>query len=397
MTATCIPFACSCERLWIVFLTGLSLISTTVFTTAAVNDISFLMVGNSFTNAHNLQEMIKTMLEEDLMLGRSVYAMRFRRPASRFADDIQDPALQSTISERTWTYVVLQEQSQIPAFWDTRFQYDFNLSVNATKTMNEWITRAGSETILMLTWGRRTSDWAWYPDMFPDFMSMQTKVTAGYETYQRETSTSERPVRIAPAGLAFEHIYRSVPGNASADGTDFSRLYEEDGTHPSIEGSYLVACVVYATMTGRDPRQLSQGNGPSEVSETRRQALREVAYQTVQDYNQHNEWNREFWKLHPPDSKNTPDNPSHNNEVPNPAPNKPYVPEDNNTDTASSSHGTALWMMVALVAALASVFYVRRQKRLILPRNRRAEYSDIAGLNSDFELVDVPTNNDTSI
>jgi len=349
------------------------------------------MVGNSFTNAHNLQEMIKTMLEEDLMLGRSVYAMRFRRPASRFADDIQDPALQSTIAERTWTYVVLQEQSQIPAFWDTRFQYDFDLSVNATKTLNELIAKAGSETILMLTWGRRTSDWAWYPDMFPDFLTMQTKVTAGYETFQRATSTEERPVRIAPAGLAFEHIFKSLPGNASADGTDFSRLYEEDGTHPSIEGSYLVACVVYATMTGHDPRQLSTGNGPLEVPESRRQALREVAYQTVQDYNQQNEWNRKFWELHPPASKNTPDNSPSHNEVPNPDPSKPYVPEDNATDTAPSSQGRGFWMMVVLVGAVAAVVYVRRKKGLTFPRNHpRAEYSDIAGLHNDFELVDVP-------
>eukprot|EP00977_Amphora_coffeiformis_P005104 scaffold1071_cov166-Amphora_coffeaeformis.AAC.12 len=289
--------------------------------------------------------MIKTMLEEDLMLGRSVYAMRFRRPASRFADDIQDPALQSTIAERTWTYVVLQEQSQIPAFWDTRFQYDFDLSVNATKTLNELIAKAGSETILMLTWGRRTSDWAWYPDMFPDFLTMQTKVTAGYETFQRATSTEERPVRIAPAGLAFEHIFKSLPGNASADGTDFSRLYEEDGTHPSIEGNY----------------------------------------------NQQNEWNRKFWELHPPASKNTPDNSPSHNEVPNPDPSKPYVPEDNATDTAPSSQGRGFWMMVVLVGAVAAVVYVRRKKGLTFPRNHpRAEYSDIAGLHNDFELVDVP-------
>ena len=221
---------------------------------------------------------------------------------------------------------------------------------------------------------------------------MQTKVTKGYETLQRETSTDGRPVRIAPAGLSFERIYKSLPGNASADGTDFSRLYEADGTHPSIEGSYLVACVVYATMTGHDPRQLSTGNGPPEVPEARRQALREVAYQTVQDYNKQNEWNRKFWELHPPADKNTPDNPSHNN-VPNPAPNnhkeppRPYVPKDD----APSSSRKSFWVIFALLGTVAGVFYVRRQKGSTFRRHARSHYSNIA--NNDFELVDVPAEN----
>lgn len=126
----------------------------------ATNDLSFLMVGNSFTNENHLQEMIRDMLEQDLAVNRHrqpVYAMRFRKPSSRLAEDVNDPALQSTIAERAWTWVVLQEQSQIPAFFDTRFQPTFDLSVSAAQQINQWIaSNNSSETVLMMTWGRRT-------------------------------------------------------------------------------------------------------------------------------------------------------------------------------------------------------------------------------------------------
>ena len=127
---------------------------------ATTNDLSFLMVGNSFTNENHLQEMIKDMLEQDLAInrrGQPVYAMRFRKPASRLAEDVNDTALQSSIAERAWTWVVLQEQSQIPAFFDTRFQATFDLSVSAAQQINQWIaSNNSSETVLMMTWGRRT-------------------------------------------------------------------------------------------------------------------------------------------------------------------------------------------------------------------------------------------------
>ena len=112
------------------------------------------MVGNSFTNAHHLQEMVKAMLEQDAAYGGDIYALRFRKPSSRWTEDVQDPNLHSTIAERTWTWVILQEQSQVPGFAGTQYQRDFDLSFNATIKLNDWIDKeAHSETILLMTWG----------------------------------------------------------------------------------------------------------------------------------------------------------------------------------------------------------------------------------------------------
>lgn len=48
---------------------------------------------------------------------------------------------------------------------------------------------------------------------------------------------------VIPAGLAFEEAYRRRP--------DIELHHDLDGSHPSLLGTYLAACTVYATLYGR--------------------------------------------------------------------------------------------------------------------------------------------------
>jgi len=52
-------------------------------------------------------------------------------------------------------------------------------------------------------------------------------------------------VLVIPVGLAFEEAYRQRPG--------IKLHMEHDGLHPDLPGTYLAACVVYASMFGRSP------------------------------------------------------------------------------------------------------------------------------------------------
>lgn len=50
---------------------------------------------------------------------------------------------------------------------------------------------------------------------------------------------------VIPVGLAFEEAYRRRPG---------IRLHKDyDGSHPDLIGTYLAACVVYASLYGKSP------------------------------------------------------------------------------------------------------------------------------------------------
>jgi hypothetical protein len=50
---------------------------------------------------------------------------------------------------------------------------------------------------------------------------------------------------VIPVGLAFERAYRLKP--------DIQLHQDYDGSHPSLAGTYLAACVVYASLYGKSP------------------------------------------------------------------------------------------------------------------------------------------------
>jgi hypothetical protein len=69
-------------------------------------------------------------------------------------------------------------------------------------------------------------------------------------------------VGIAPAGLAFKAVYdRDVAAgrDPKASTSLFAQLYGPDSKHPSAPGTYVVACVVTATIYAVDPTTLDDG------------------------------------------------------------------------------------------------------------------------------------------
>ena len=95
---------------------------------------------------------------------------------------------------------------------------------------------------------------------YPDYETMQQYLEFGYLAYAENLSSDRRPVFIAPVGMAFENIFLSI-SNATEDGTIFSDLYAADGSHPSIQGTYLAACVIHTSVTGESTVGLPSTGG----------------------------------------------------------------------------------------------------------------------------------------
>ena len=87
----------------------------------------------------------------------------------------------------------------------------------------------------------------------------------------RET-TDALGAKIAPVGLAFHEVSEARPD---------LRLHGDDGSHPSPSGTYLAACVLYGTITGRDPRGV--GNGGLDISAETRTFLQNVAWSVLEE------------------------------------------------------------------------------------------------------------------
>ena len=210
------------------------------------------MFGNSYTLSNSLGTMVESMG----VTNADVVAAGGKTLAGHWTDvNSSGNNANTTLRDASidWDFVVLQDQSQIPGF--SRTSSDWISSKNGSVHLADAITAEGGESVLFMTWGRRNGDVS-NPAIYGNFTLMQERLESGYIDYHDNMTAAGNTVWIAPVGLAFEHIYNNVVAsglNASVTGNTFFGLYDSDGSHPSASGSYLAACVLYATMTGNSP------------------------------------------------------------------------------------------------------------------------------------------------
>ena len=85
---------------------------------------------------------------------------------------------------------------------------------------------------------------------YSTFSEMQSEIYSGYMDIADELN-----IIVAPVGSAW---LRALEKDAQLN------LWEMDGIHPSKEGTYLSACVFYATIFGKSPEGLLYTAGLSE-------------------------------------------------------------------------------------------------------------------------------------
>jgi MYXO-CTERM domain-containing protein len=222
---------------------------------AASADPDVLVVGNSYVFTNDLDVRLNALLQSDPdVAGGST--TRLAAAGLRFADHVDraegsDAAwVEALVAEPSAGWVIFQEQSQIPGFPASNAEVVGSRA--ASVTLDGYARTMGAQTVFLETWGRRDGD-ATNPDVYPDFLRMNAALEAGYLAYRDGTSTAERPTWVAPAGRAWKAVYEaevSAGNDPLATGSPFVNLYVADGSHPSLGGTYLAACVIYVTITG---------------------------------------------------------------------------------------------------------------------------------------------------
>ena len=186
---------------------------TKVFAPTASAPIRVLFIGNSLTFSNDLPDMFAELAQsgghevEDEMLAQGGWTL---------ADHAQSSATLEEIKQGDWDFVVLQEQSKLPAIPDLRKEQMYP----AVRFLEEQIRESGAEAILFMTWGTR--------DGLPEagcegFAEMQSQVEAGYLEIGGELE-----MMIAPVGIACQSAIERDPG---------LNLWQMDGLHPTREGT----------------------------------------------------------------------------------------------------------------------------------------------------------------
>ena len=99
---------------------------------------------------------------------------------------------------------------------------------------------------------------------YPDFKAMQAQLYTGYMEIGEQVETT-----VAPVGLAWQDGRTADPE---------LKPWDRDGSHPSEQGSYLAACVLYATVCQKSPEMLGYTAG---LPEGTAQFLQGIAAETV--------------------------------------------------------------------------------------------------------------------
>mgnify|MGYP000726774452 CR=1 FL=1 len=232
---------------------------------------SFLFLGNSYTSTNALPGLLNQLLKS---LGSRMSKLEEHCPPGKnFASHIQDSKGEgkrgpdhllhqwmeagedpSSKQHKKWDFCILQNQSLesgLHASPTGKGNYDAGHAAISEFCGKIHKYYPESQIIFYMTWGRRSGD-NQFPEDFPDYLTMQSKITAGYNKYADDIGTPEQPAFVAPVGRVFETIYNDIQketGEApDAEGTIFHDLYVRDASHPTLSGSYVACMTIYATL-----------------------------------------------------------------------------------------------------------------------------------------------------
>lgn len=195
-------------------------------------DLQVLFVGNSYTYYNDLPGMFVSLAESG---GKSVYhdsstsggyslikhANRRDKIGKQTVDKISD-------SHQNWDYVVLQEQSLSPIDTFKKFE-------KGAQELTNIIVGVNAKPAFYMTWGRKDGlEELSFKDMNSELESAYSKVA------------DQNKGLLIPIG--------SVWGKVIEENENFGlKLWDKDGSHPSYIGSYLNACIFYATFFNESP------------------------------------------------------------------------------------------------------------------------------------------------
>ena len=196
-----------------------------------------LFIGNSYTGVNNLPQLTENLA---LSLGDTLVKDSNTPGGTTFNSHTNNSTTLSKIGQGGWDYVILQAQSQEPSFSPGQVAAQTKpyaeILVDSIRSADECAV-----PLFYMTWGRKNGDasnCAAYPPICT-YAGMQERLRASYLEMGDENNAE-----VSPVGAAWKYIRDNHPT---------IELYSPDESHPSIYGSYLAACVHYASIFKKSP------------------------------------------------------------------------------------------------------------------------------------------------
>lgn len=190
-----------------------------------------LFIGNSYTYYNSLPQLLKALAEQ-INPNLQVEVKFIGGGGASFEKHWEVGEALDEIRTGKWNYVVLQEQSTFGAVFGSGDLSDSDIATQFYKYSRKFVNEINlndSQAVFFMIWSKK-----------------------GQEDYQKyiieyySTIANELESKLAPVGKAWEMLRKITNIN----------LYNYDGSHPSIAGSYLSALCLYKTIFNDLPEEI---------------------------------------------------------------------------------------------------------------------------------------------
>ena len=218
--------------------------------------IHVLFVGNSYTSVNDLPGLVRdlstagdpTFVVSSVTVG-----------GATLQNHVESTGAVAAIQLGGWDAVVLQGQSVEPLYQPTTFQ-------SAAVQLDVEIDGVGAQTVFFETWARAPGH-AVYNESWSG--GNPTAMQAGLRVAYQAAAVATGGV-MAPVGDGWETALADHPSVV---------LHSGDGSHPTMAGSYLAACLFYLVLTGQQTI-VAPAAAPVGLAESDAATLRAVAEAT---------------------------------------------------------------------------------------------------------------------
>ena len=202
----------------------------------ATKKVKILFIGNSYTQRNRMPLIFKKLC---ISAGKDV-VVRSVTKSGHSLKSIMDPdtasgqKLMRLLTGQRWDYVVVQDRHRFPVTKPKRMR-------KAIASLAPYVQNAGAKMVLYQTWAplKGHLDYYKYARLVSNRSDYQNKINSTISAI-----ASENNALISPVGSAFLQCSSTNQGVS---------LIRDDYHHPTWAGSYLTACVMYATIFSDSP------------------------------------------------------------------------------------------------------------------------------------------------
>ena len=180
-----------------------------------------LFIGNSYTYCNKMPWIVSKLAES---AGRQLHVDMVTKGGVSFAWHFDNPDTLKAIQDDSWDFIVFQNHS-LGAIQSKEKMDQYGAA------LIKMAQDAGAQAVLYMTWARQHAP------------ETQGQITDAYASLGKATGA-----KVAPVGEAWKKVLGAEPKLA---------LHTNDKSHPNPLGSYLTACVFYATFYNESPEGLT--------------------------------------------------------------------------------------------------------------------------------------------